>query len=69
LIKCQCCNSTKIKALVSVEMYIDANKHYRKLSKKAISEKSTEIWGADWSKTSFVCQECGNAFGYGYENL
>lgn len=66
MIFCERCNSYNIKAFIHVQMYIDANQDMYKLTKKAIAKKSTELWSADWGKTSFVCQDCGHMFGYGY---
>lgn len=66
MVFCKCCNSSNIKAFIHVQMSIDANQHMYKLTKKAIAKKSTELWSADWAKTSFVCQDCGHMFGFGY---
>lgn len=65
--KCGKCESKNIRAFIHVQMYIDANDNYH-LTKKVINKKSTEIWSQSHDKTSFVCSDCGNTWGYGYEH-
>ena len=63
---CVDCNSNKVRALVTVGMYINAD-FTGKLTKKVIARKDTELWFAENDKISFVCSDCGNAWGYGYD--
>ena len=62
---CIYCGSENLRALIHVQMYIDAKDNYH-LTKKVIRKKSTEIWGQSHDKTSYVCKNCGRAFGRGY---
>lgn len=63
--KCGNCNKENIRVFISVQMYIDAQ-YYKKLTKKVIAKKSTEIWSMS-DRASFVCADCGYTWGYGYE--
>ena len=62
--KCPKCDSEKIRAMIKVTMYVDAEESNR-LSKKVIAKKSTELWATDHDKTTFVCVDCMFAWGYG----
>ena len=61
--KCRNCESESMRAFIHVQMYIDASDNNH-LTKKVINKKSTEIWSQSHDKTSFVCSNCGYAWGY-----
>lgn len=65
--KCKRCGSDHTRAYIKAMMYIDSN-DCGHLTKGVIAKSTTELWAVDWDKTSFVCADCGYAWGYGYNN-
>lgn len=55
--KCSKCGSENMKVWIVVGMYI-APEDYMKLTKKAITKKTTEIWSMDDERTKFICNDC-----------
>lgn len=64
---CKMCLSQNIRALIHVQMYIDAKYNYH-LTKRVISDKSTTIVSQSHDKTSYVCSDCGYFWGFGYDD-
>ena len=63
--KCPKCDSEKIRAFIDIQLYIDA-KDNGHLTKAMITKRSTRLWSQNHSKTSYVCSDCGYAWGSGY---
>jgi len=64
--QCPNCNDQKVKALIYVQMCIDADDNYH-LTKKVIRKKSTELVSQSHERTYYVCQKCGWAWGHPYD--
>lgn len=58
MLHCLKCKSKNIKVGVNVFMYIDSE-DIRRLTKKALQKKTTELWGASWDKAQVLCCDCG----------
>lgn len=55
---CPNCKKGKIKALIHIQMSIDANDNYH-LNKQVIRKRTTEIMSQSHEKTSYQCTDCG----------
>lgn len=64
--QCPNCKEQKVKALIHVQMCIDADDNYH-LTKKVLRKKSTELVSQSHERTSYVCQKCGWVAGYPYD--
>ncbi len=64
--QCPNCGDQKVKALIYVQMQIDADDNYH-LTKKVLRKQSTELVSQSHERTSYVCQKCGWVCGYPYD--
>ncbi len=57
--KCAKCKSENLTFMVPVYLEMPI-KHYRRITKLTLREKSTKIMGANWENETIRCLDCGN---------
>ena len=56
--KCEKCQSENLIFMVPVFLEMPI-KHYRRITKLTLREKSTKIMGANWDQETIRCLDCG----------